>query len=203
MKKSLLELIQYYVKKGVDLQILTNAKEDIPDMKRRDKKKLRTYLIAMGLFSEITGEELNEVFIILTKLKTKKILFKIIDYRRMMGYDEEIGTIKDHLEIITREIYNPFFKKKYKKVYFFWLKTTLDSLLTKKAEKKDENEITSFILSIITNRKIKEDKKIIEKAKRILEKLGHKDIVDEFNKINKNFLKKAEEAKAKLSKKFK
>jgi len=202
MKKSLSELIEVYLKGEIDIQILINAREDILKMNKQEKNKLRIYLIAIGLLSETRGEKLNEVFLILTKLNRKKMVFKIIDHRKVMGYDKDISTIKDYLEIITREIYNPFFKKKNRKVYFFWLKTILDSFLGKKVLKEQGNEITSFVISLMTNGKLKKDKEIIEKTKMVLEKLGHKDISDELETLDKKFLRKAEKTKKKLSKSF-
>ncbi len=94
MKIIILELIGCYLKGEISLQILTNIKEDISNMTRKEKNKLRTYCIAISLIGEIAGEKLREVFKILIKLKSKKMVRKIMNHRKIMVYDEDIDAIK-------------------------------------------------------------------------------------------------------------
>ncbi|MBD3208254.1 MAG: hypothetical protein GF370_02260 [Candidatus Nealsonbacteria bacterium] len=206
MNRVLFRLILEYVKNQgeVSKEALEKIKEEISEMKRKDKKRLEIYIVAVALLPDLDTEIMRECIEVLLGIKKRKMILKIINHRTVMEYDRSIERIKGILDETVRQISNPKITKEEKRVYLFWINAILDALL-KESEipEEDRYKIASYLLPIATEEKLRKKEKIMEKIRRILIKMDQHEILKGLKEITNDFVKKTQKEKERLSEKFK
>jgi len=119
MNRILFRLILEYVQNQgeINKETLERIQEEISEMKRKDKKRLEIYMVAIALLPDVDTEILRECVDVLLALKKRKMILKIINHRALMEYDRNIERIKGILDETIRQISNP--KRTKKEIFYF------------------------------------------------------------------------------------